>query len=67
MDQCVSVYCGGCRRKIGEGNGSVFEIRCPNCKSTTRLNVGARLPKIASKVAQIAQSQSQLSESTDAH
>lgn len=57
MSEIISVYCAGCRRKLGEGDGNVFELRCPNCKSTTRLNVGARLSNIAPKIAQIAQSQ----------
>jgi len=63
MGEIISVYCAGCRRKLGEGNGDVFELRCPNCKSITKLQVGARLSKIAPKIAQIAQSQSDLKSS----
>lgn len=59
MSKFVSIYCGGCRRKLGEGDGTVFELRCPNCKSITRLTVGARLERLADKIAQLAQSQPQ--------
>jgi phage FluMu protein Com len=54
FNDCVSVYCSGCRRKLGEGNGNQFEFKCSNCKSITKLNVGARLGKISGKIAQIA-------------
>lgn len=62
MSQFVAVYCSGCRRKLAEGDGSVFELRCPNCKSVTRCTVGVRLAKIADKIAQIAHTQSSTDE-----
>lgn len=57
MPQAVAIYCAGCRRKLTEGDGSTFTVKCPNCKSTTTVEVGRRLSRIASHVALKAQSQ----------
>lgn len=56
MQQTVAIYCGGCRRKLTEGDGNKFVAKCSNCKSTTTVEVGRRLHRITDNIAHHAQS-----------
>ena len=54
MGAQFTIYCGGCRRKLAEGDGTFFKAKCPNCKSVTTVEPGARLPRVADHVARAA-------------